>query len=160
MAKDVVMTSASGGADPGAAITTIEGGVTFFIDPPGQLYTLSGTFNTGTTQPSFIMEYHATFDDALTLGPIGEILPGITKALGFKEVSEALEKAGNELAKLPAIGPILTASLKITDIVINTLAKTYQLGVALDFSTIPEPIEFAGIKLMSISFKVTSTKPS
>jgi hypothetical protein len=142
----------------GATQTTIEGGITFFIDPPGQLYTLSGTFNTATTPASFIMEYHATFEDALTLGPLKDILPGITNALGFQEVANALENAGNELAKLPGLDKILNASLKITDIVINTLAQTYQFGVALDFSTIPDPVEFAGIKLMSLSFKVTSTK--
>lgn len=138
---------------------TIESGVTFFIQPPGQSYTLSGTFNVGSggQNSSFIMEYHASFEEAINLGPLQGILPGITAAFGFDGVSNALQSAGNALATVPGFDKILNASLKITDIVINTLSKTYQFGVALDFSTIPDPIEFAGIKLMSLSFKVTST---
>lgn len=141
---------------------TIESGITFFIEPPGQKYTLSGTFNVGGASGtnSFIMEYHASFDDAITLGPMKDILPGITKALGFDAVSNALQDAGNALATVPGLDKILQASLKITDIVINTLASTYQFGVALDFTTLADPVQFAGIRLMSLSFKVTSTKTS
>ncbi len=149
------------GADSGST-TTIEAGITFYIDPPGQQYTLAGTYNTGSDAGkggSFILAYHATFEDAITLGPIGDIAPSIATALQFPELAKVLTDAGNAIKNSYAgFAAILDASLKITDIEINTLSSTYQIGVALDFTTIPDKIEFAGITLQSLSFKVTSTK--
>ncbi|MDJ0824021.1 MAG: hypothetical protein QNJ16_00825 [Rhodobacter sp.] len=137
---------------------TVEGGITLFIEPPGELFTLTGTFTKKGTQSSFLMEYHASFDDALTLGPIGDILPGITKAVGFDGVANALTEATNALKEIPGLGLILQASLKITDIGINTLSQTYQFGIALDFSTLKDPISLNGITLRALSVKVTATK--
>lgn len=139
---------------------TVEGGITLYIEPPGELFTLSGTFTKKGTTSSFLMEYHASFDDALTLGPIGEILPGITAAVGFDGVATALQDATNALKDIPGLELILDASLKITDIGINTLASTYQFGIALDFSTLKDPVSLNGITLRALSVKVTATKDS
>jgi hypothetical protein len=54
-----------------------------------------------------------------------------------------------------AISAVLSASVRITDLEINTQSSTYGVGLALDFTTSsPQPSLF-GITLISLGFKVT-----
>jgi hypothetical protein len=57
----------------------------------------------------------------------------------------------------PAIADLLNASVRITDLVINTATQTYGVGIALDFSANP-PMLLNTIELDSIGFKVTRSK--
>jgi hypothetical protein len=126
----------------------------------GQNYTLEGTLgSSGSTSSGVNVEYHKEFDQAINLGPVSVIAGQIASALGFQGVSAEITGAVVTLKGLPVIGAAIVdlvdnASARITDLVINTGAKTYEVGLALDFSLSP-PTVF-GIELIAIGFKVTS----
>ena len=152
-------------AQPGGTLTavaegdtskiTYEGSITFTI--AGQEYTLTGTLGN-----DFIMAYHATFAESISLGQVGTIAPQIADALGVPAIAEAITSAQKTISELPIVGTaakvIMTSSLRITDIEINTASQTYQVGIALDFTTSDPKPEVAGITLLSLGFKVTSAK--
>ena len=62
------------------------------------------------------------------------------------------------LAHLLVAHELLNASVRITDLVINTATSTYGFGMALDFTA--DPPTLFGIALDSIGFKVTKTRPA
>jgi hypothetical protein len=132
--------------------TTVEGSITVSID--GQPYTLTGTLGN-----ALIVEYHKDFDQAISLGPVDTIAPRIADAFNFPDLATEITNALNSLNTLPvagqAISAVLSASVRITDLEINTQSSTYGVGLALDFTTSsPQPSLF-GITLISLGFKVT-----
>ena len=128
----------------------------------GNTYTLTGTLG-----DDLIVEYHADFDQAISLGTVGAIAPSIANALSFPDLAKEITNTLNEVGSLPVIGQIgsilLKATARITDLEINTQAKTYGVGLALDFTQLPPntptPSVF-GITLLSLGFKVTRTNPA
>ena len=144
----------------GTSTTTVDGTVTLSI--AGNTYTLTGTLG-----DDLIVEYHADFDQAISLGTVGAIAPSIANALSFPDLAKEITNTLNEVGSLPVIGQIgsilLNATARITDLEINTQAKTYGVGLALDFTQLPPntptPSVF-GITLLSLGFKVTRTNPA
>jgi hypothetical protein len=128
----------------------------------GQNYTLEGTLGSSASTSSGVnVEYHKEFDQAINLGPVSVIAGQIASALGFQGVSGEITGALGTLKALPVIGSAIAdlvdgASARITDLVINTSASTYEVGLALDFSLSP-PTVF-GIELIAVGFKVTSSR--
>lgn len=145
---------AAGGA---TSTTTVEASITLTI--AGQPYTLTGTVGN-----DLIVEYHADFDKAISLGTIGDIAPSIASTLNFPDLATEITNAQNEAKSLPVLGSIasllFSATARITDLEINTQTKTYGVGLALDFTQLPAgtptPTVF-NITLLSFGFKVTRT---
>ena len=135
--------------------TTIEGMLTVTIAQ--HQFTLSGTL----AKSAVIVEYHADFATSITLGTLTDIAGEIGNAFGFPELGTDITSKVNDLKQLPVAGPaladLLQASVRITDLVINTATQTYGVGVALDFSANP-PTLLNAIELDSIGFKVTRSK--
>ena len=66
------------------------------------------------------------------------------------------QRPHQDLPVTDLVTEVLNASVRITDLVINTATETYGIGVALDFSA--DPPTLLGIQLDSIGFKVTRSK--
>lgn len=147
----VLLTPAATPAATGST-TTVEGSITLSI--AGHNFTLTGTLG-----DHLIVEYHADFDQAISLGTVGAIAPSIAGALNFPDLANEITGTLGQVQQLPAIGPIagvlLTATAKVTDLEINTQTKTYGVGLALDFRTSSPAPSLAGITLLSLGFKVT-----
>ena len=139
----------------GGSTLTFDGSLTLEIG--GQKYMLTGTLG-----DHVIVEYHAAFDDSISLGPISGIAGQIATTFGFPGFDTEITGALDDLNKVPLVGAavdaVLTASARITDLEINTLTGSYGIGVALDFSTSnPSPSLF-GVTLIALGFKVTRVK--
>lgn len=140
------------GAAPGAT-TTIAASMT--VNIAGEIFTLAGKLDNA----NIVVEYHAPFDTAVSLGSIDTIATEIGNALHFPELGTLVTTTHNDIGQLPVVGGIVnaieTATVRITDLVINTSTKTYGVGLALDFTTsTPLPTLF-GITLVSLGFSVT-----
>jgi hypothetical protein len=129
------------------------------VNIAGEAFTLKGRLDTN----NIVVEYHEPFDKAISLGTIETIADEIGKALQFDDLGGIIRSTHDSIKALPVVGEIgdalLTATIRITDIVINTSTKTYGVGLALDFtSSDPLPTLF-GITLMSLGFSVTQVNP-
>ena len=76
------------------ATTTFDGSITLSI--AGHTYTLTGTLG-----DDLIVEYHADFAQAISLGTVGDIAPSIATALGFPDLATEITNALNQVAALP-----------------------------------------------------------
>ncbi len=141
-------------ATPGGSQKNFAATVTVQI--AGEIFTLSGKLDTG----SIVVEYHKPFDQAISLGSLDTIAEQIGTALNFTDLTGIINTAHDDLAKLPVLGEIVnaieTATIRITDLVINTATKTYGIGLALDFTTSNPLPQLFGITLVSLGFSVTS----
>ena len=145
-------------ATPAAgSTTTFEGSIALSV--AGHTYTLTGTLG-----DALIVEYHADFDQAISLGLVGDIAPAIATAMNFPDLAVEITDALKTVSTLPVIGPLgsifLTATARITDLEINTQTSTYGVGLALDFTTSTPLPELPGVNiaLLAIGFKVTKVK--
>jgi hypothetical protein len=144
-------------ADPknptGAASTDIAASLTIAI--AGQPFTLGGKFDNS----GIIVEYHSDFGQAASLGSIQSVADEIEKSLNFNGLSKIITDTNDLVKNLGPIAKIAsafeTATIRITDIVINTKTKTYGIGLALDFTTSNPLPELFGITLVSLGFSVT-----
>lgn len=156
----VLLTPADTTGNTTTPTTTYEG--LLVLNIAGQTYTLTGTLGDG-----LVLEYHADWDKAISLGPVGSIAGTIATQLGFPELGNEITTELGKVAQLTVLGPIATlltsASARITDLEINTQTSTYGVGLALDFTQLPAgsatPSLF-GITLLALGFKVTRTKPA
>ena len=146
-----------GNPPPPPAPAPVEGSVTVSI--AGHTYTLTGTLGS-----SVIVEYHAAFEDAISLGSIDQIATKIGEDLHVPGLGADITTARDQLnqLQLPVVGDLVkaltSASIRITDLEINTQTKAYGIGIALDFTQLPpgtNPPELFGITLLSLGFKVT-----
>jgi hypothetical protein len=140
------------------ATTTFDGSITLSI--AGQTYTLTGTLGN-----DLIVEYHADFAQAIGLGTVGDIATSIATAVGFPDLATEITGTLSQLETLPSpVGSVISelagATVRITDLEINTQTKTYGVGLALDFTTSSSPPMLFGIALLSVGFKVTRVKTS
>jgi hypothetical protein len=139
------------------ATTTLEGMVTITIAQ--HKFTLSGTL----AKSAVIVEYHADFADSVTLGTITDIASELAQVFGIDDLKTDIDNALSQIQNLPVAfklaNQLLGASVRITDLVINTATSTYGIGMALDFSADP-PTLLNTIELDSIGFKVTRSKPA
>jgi hypothetical protein len=153
MALDPPPDPPKGGAP--TATTTIEGMVTLTI--ASHKFTLAGTL----AKSAVIVEYHADFADSITLGTIKEITIELGQIFGLDNLQADIDAALDQIRSLPnavnLANQLLNASVRITDLVINTATNTYGFGMALDFTA--DPPTLFDIKLDSIGFKVTRSKP-
>lgn len=150
-----VQPAATGGGGGGS--TTVEGSITLTIGP--KTYTLTGTLG-----DHLIVEYHATFEDSISLGSVDTIATEIGTAMGFPGFGAEIQSVHSSLAQVPVLGSIAsvltTASVRITDLEINTQTNTYGVGLALDFTTSSPAPKLLGIELLSLGFKVTRVNPT
>lgn len=144
---------------PGST-TTVAGSITLSIADHN--YTL-----TGTVGQYVIVEYHASFDDAINLGTIDSIATRIGQDIGFPDLGTEIQTVKGSLSSVPAVQSIFDAithaSVKITDLEINTQTGAYGIGLAVDFSQLPagmSPPSLLGVELISFGFTVTKTKSS
>jgi hypothetical protein len=142
-------------AAPAGTASTTDVTASLTISIAGQPFTLGGKFD----DSGIIVEYHADFGQAASLGSIQSVADEIEKALNFNGLSKIITDTNNQVKQLGPIAKIAsvfeTATIRITDIVINTKTKTYGIGLALDFTTsTPLPTLF-GITLISLGFSVT-----
>lgn len=144
-------------ATGGGGSTTVEGSITLTIGP--HTYTLTGTLG-----DHLIVEYHATFEDSISLGSVNDIATQIGTAMGFSGFGAEIQAVHSSLAQVPVLGSIAsvltTASVRITDLEINTQTNTYGAGLALDFTTSSPAPKLLGIELLSLGFKVTRVNPT
>jgi hypothetical protein len=151
--------------------TTVEGSITVTI--LNQKYTLTGTLGA-----HLIVEYHASFEDAITVGSIDDIVGNIGNAVGYPNLGAEIKtftSSQGDLANVPVLKNIFSmlteVKIKITDLEINTQTNTYGVGLALDFTSLPPdttttpptptpPPKLLGIELLSVGFKVTRVNPT
>ena len=118
---------------PAAGTTTFEASMT--VNIAGEIFTLKGKLDNA----AIVVEYHAEFDKAVSLGSIETIATEIGNALNFPELGNLVNETHTQIGELPVVGGIVnsidTATIRITDLVINTATKTYGVGLALDFTT-------------------------
>ena len=139
---------------PAAGTTTFEASMT--VNIAGEIFTLKGTLDNA----AIVVEYHAEFHKAVSLGSIETIATEIGNALNFPELGNLVKETHTQIGGLPVVGGIVnsidTATIRITDLVINTATKTYGVGLALDFTTSEPPLPtLFGITLVSLGFHVT-----
>ncbi len=133
--------------------TTLEGMLSITIAQ--HQFMLSGTL----AGSAVIVEYHEDFSKSITLGTLESIAAEIGKVFGVPALGDDIVSAANALKGLPVtdlVTEVLQASVRITDIVINSATETYGIGVGLDFSA--NPPHLLGIQLDAIGFKVTRSK--
>lgn len=153
------------------ASTTVEGSITVTV--LNQKYTLTGTLG-----DHLIVEYHASFEDAITVGSIDDIVKNIGNAVGYPGLGAEIQTftgSSGPLANVTVLKDIVTklaeVKIKITDLEINTQTNTYGVGLALDFTSLPPdttttpptptpPPTLLGIELLSVGFKVTRVNPT
>lgn len=151
----------AGGGGGGGGSTTVEGSITVTI--LNQTYTLTGTLG-----QHLIVEYHASFEDAITVGSIDDIVGEIGKAVGYPDLGNQVKQfTQNDLANVPVLKTVFSllteVKIKITDLEINTQTNTYGVGLALDFTQLPAGTTaptLLGIELLSVGFKVTRVNPT
>lgn len=136
-----------------ASTTNIAATMTVVI--AGETFVLGGKLDNA----NIVIEYHRDFDKAISLGSIDTIAVEIGNSLNFPELGDLVKSTHDSIGQLPVVGGIVnaieTATVRITDLVINTATKTYGVGLALDFTTsTPLPTLF-GITLVSLGFNVT-----
>jgi hypothetical protein len=108
-----------------------------------------------------IVSYHRSFEEALPLGTITEMLGAVAGALGVPDAPK-FEKDLNDLldnlAKIPVLGPIIKVLkegvFKVTDLAINTQTKTYEFGFGVDTS---ETVDNIPIKAFGVKFTYVGT---
>ncbi|MGZ4434298.1 MAG: hypothetical protein ACXVW7_11825, partial [Trebonia sp.] len=149
----MLLTPAATAADPSSSstTTTVDGSITLSI--AGHNFTLTGTIG-----DAVIVEYHVDFDQAISLGSLNSIVSSIDSALGRSGgLSNEITGTLSKLNGVPGIGPAFTkfeaATIRITDLEINTQTSTYGAGIALDFTQ--SPLTLLGISLLSVGVKVT-----
>jgi hypothetical protein len=133
-------------------------GASLTINIAGELFTLTGKFDSN----DVVVEYHQPFDKAVSLGTIASIAHEIAKALSVPELETAITTTHDQVKNLKPLQSILdiitSATIRITDLVINTATQTYGVGLALDFTTSnPLPTVF-DITLVSLGFNITHAK--
>ena len=137
-------------ADAGSS-TSVEGSIT--LDIAGEQFTLTGQVGT-----YLKVKYHREFSEAINLGTIENIADGVGKALGAPGIKERTDKACEALNGVPALTAVFkvikSASVRITDLEIDTETKTYQFGFALDFTTSDPQPKIGDIALVAFGLKV------
>ena len=151
----------------GSTTVTVEGSITLTI--ASHTFTLTGTFG-----DHMIVEYHASFEDSITVGSITDIAGQIATAVGVTGLDTDIKNVSSSLSSVPVLKDIYNvltnAQIRITDLEINTQTGTYGVGLALDFTQLPAGTlpasqtvpTLLGIELLSLGFKVTkvTTPPS
>jgi hypothetical protein len=140
---------------PVPAASTISVAATMTVRIAGEIFTLGGKLDSG----NIVVEYHKPFDQAISLGTIESIAAEIGTALHFDGLSAAIQQVHDDVKGLPVVSDIVhfidSATIRITDLVINTATKTYGVGLALDFTTSNPLPQLFGITLISLGFSVT-----
>ena len=125
--------------------TQVRASITVEIDK--KPFTLTGTV----VGSDFMVSYHREFEDAPTLGTIKGAAVAVADAFNVKsdEFTKNIDAFFSTLpTPLAAIGnAILTAEVRITDLGINTAAKTYEIGFALDFRGVKPAIAVGPVAL-------------
>ena len=139
-------------------VSTTNIGASLTISIAGELFTLTGKFDSS----NVVVEYHQPFDKAVSLGTITSIAHEIAIALNVPELETVIKSTHDQvkgLQPLQTIADVITsATIRVTDLVINTATQTYGVGLALDFTTSnPLPTAF-DITLVSLGFTITHAK--
>jgi hypothetical protein len=112
------------------------------------------------------VEYHMTFEDAVPLGTIPDIVGSVAKALGVPNADEFtnnLNQMLTDLEAVPLVKPAATALktgvVKVTDLGIDTQSGKYQFGFGVDLTT-GEPVAGIAVDAFGLLFTYTKAKES
>ena len=127
------------------------------LDVAGEQFTLTGTIGT-----NIVVSYHREFRDAPALGSIKKAAAALAGAIGGGvSFDDKIEEFAKTLEKIPVLGDIfeafLTATVRITDLEINTVTKTYEIGIALDFSDAPISVGQVTMQAFGLNIRKTVT---
>ena len=86
---------------PAAGTTTFEASMT--VNIAGEIFTLKGTLDNA----AIVVEYHAEFDKAVSLGSIDTIATEIGNALNFPELGNLVKETHTQIGGLPVVGGIV-----------------------------------------------------
>jgi hypothetical protein len=140
---------------PAGTASTVDIAAAMTVTIAGQPFTLTGKFDNS----DIIVEYHREFSQAASLGTITSIADEIEAGLHFTGLSASIKSAHDQVKGLGpvqgALDAITSATIRITDLVINTKTKTYGIGLALDFTTSNPLPKVFGITLISLGFSIT-----
>lgn len=119
----------------------------------------------GTVGASINVAYHASFEEAINLGTIPELVGQVASALGIgdkEKFTADVTNALDSLANIPVLNKVAQAlqtwQIKITDLAINTGTGVYQFGFAVDLTG--AGYDAFGIRLDAFGIKVTYTSKS
>lgn len=113
------------------------------------------------------VEYHKSFEDALPLGTIPDIVTDVAKALGVPNAAEFKDKLDTmltDLGEVTLVAPVAKilneGVVKVTDLGIDTQANKYQFGFGVDLTGEKEKDRDVGsIALDAFGLLFTYTKP-
>ena len=154
-----MMVGAVGAAgEPGAGPFVGEGFVR--IQSQDEEFELRGTVGT-----HIKVGWHKSFDDGLDLGTAPELAGAVAEALGVGKADEFTKSLNDKLEALKNV-PVVNnfaeiiekAPIKITDLSIDTLARSYKFGFGWDLASMGA--EYKGIKLEAFGFVFTYTAPA
>jgi hypothetical protein len=110
------------------------------------------------------VEYHKSFEDALALDTIPNIVGSVAKALGVPNAAEFATKLTamlEDLESVPLVKPAATilkdGVVKVTDLGIDTQMGKYEFGFGVDL--VGKNISCGGISLDAFGLLFTYTKP-
>lgn len=109
---------------------------------------------TGRIGNALIVSYHKSFEDALPLGTLPDMIGKVATALGIPDAADFEKNITGKLdalAKIPVLGPVVDmlrkGVFKITDLGINTQTKTYEFGFGVDTTATVDNIPIAAFGL-------------
>lgn len=150
------MPHAVAAADDAATFTT-EGYITITIGD--EKFELRGTVGA-----HLKVEYHKTFEEALPLGTIPDMVSGIAGGLGITDgpkFKQELDARIDQLGTVPglkAVADLLkNGVVKVTDLGIDTQEGKYQFGFGVDLTG--ADLKYAGISLDAFGLLVTYAPP-
>jgi hypothetical protein len=111
------------------------------------------------------VEYHKSFEEALPLGTIPEIVGNVAKALGVPNADEFtanLDKMLDDLEKVALVAPaatvLKTGVVKVTNLGIDTQTGKYQFGFGVDLAG--KPVAGNSLDAFGLLFTYTKAKES
>jgi hypothetical protein len=105
------------------------------------------------------VQYHRSFDEAVSIGTIPQIAEAVAGALGIdqKEFHEKITKDIDNLKVIPGLPAALKKlTIKVTDLGINTNDNKYEFGFCCDLST--AGIKAGGVQLRGFGMKITYSR--
>lgn len=145
---------AEGGAPGGQLVT--EGFIRITINE--QPYELRGTVG-----DHLKVAWHKPFEEAIDLGTLPEMVGGVAGAIGVADGASfkaGLDEKLNALEKIGGLQPVAhalkTATVRITDLGIDTQAEKYEFGFGVDLSA--SGIAYKGVSMDAFGLLFTYSK--
>jgi hypothetical protein len=118
----------------------------------------------GTVGDHLKVAWHKPFEEAVDLGTIPEMVGAVAGAIGVADAAHFTDELNKKLDALESIGglkPVAhllkTATVKVTDLAIDTQIGKYEFGFGVDLSA--SDVSYKGVSLDAFGLLFTYTAP-